>query len=238
MGFPTWHWHPLPSQLPNHPNLDLGSLNTSSHRTVQHHKKGLNLALMYFEQAPLLPQSVGDRYPGGRHCHHKPGYQPPHDRARVWPGLRFLPALNVVSMQTTTAPTSSASVPGHVALTNPRLLGTPDIGSISNLLIKASQQSLGIQDQPVALPPSSGMFPPLGTSQTPPRARWQLHPASVCSPTQTAVSQLLSLWGSVKNTISFTMWTSSLASKTGVLSSQRDLDSCLQGPRDPALPRP
>ncbi|KAF6104254.1 hypothetical protein HJG60_011250 [Phyllostomus discolor] len=134
--------------------------------------------------------------------------------------------LNVVSMQTTTAPTSSASVPGHVTLTNPRLLGTPDIGSISNLLIKASQQGLGIQDQPVTLPPSSGIFPQLGTSQTPPTAAMTAA-SSICvlPSAQTMGIAAASPSREAEEHYQLQHVTQLLANKTGILSSQCDLDS-------------
>ncbi|XP_058433147.1 histone-lysine N-methyltransferase 2A isoform X6 [Marmota monax] len=134
--------------------------------------------------------------------------------------------LNVVSMQTTTTPTSSASVPGHVTLTNPRLLGTPDIGSISNLLIKASQQSLGIQEQPVALPPSSGMFPQMATSQTPSTAAMTAA-SSICvlPSSQTTGLTAPSPAGEAEEHYQLQHVNQLLASKAGILSSQRDLDS-------------
>ncbi|KAM7235578.1 hypothetical protein CapIbe_012764 [Capra ibex] len=216
-----------PSQLPNHPNLlDLGSLNTSSHRTVPNIIKRSKSGIMYFEQAPLLPQSVG-----GTATPAAGTATISQDTSHLTTGpvsglASGSSVLNVVSMQTTTAPTSSASVPGHVALTNPRLLGTPDIGSISNLLIKASQQSLGIQDQPVALPPSSGMFPPLGTSQTPSTGAMTAAPSICVLPsTQTAGVTAASPSGEAEEHYQLHHVNQLLASKTGVLSSQRDLDS-------------
>ncbi|XP_050012276.1 histone-lysine N-methyltransferase 2A isoform X5 [Alexandromys fortis] len=133
--------------------------------------------------------------------------------------------LNVVSMQTTTTPTSSTSVPGHVTLTNQRLLGTPDIGSISNLLIKASQQSLGIQDQPLTLPPSSGMFPQLGTSQTP-SAVAMTAASSICvlpSP-QTTGMTAASPSGEAEEHYKLQQVNQLLAGKTSILSSQRERD--------------
>jgi len=119
-------------------------------------------------------------------------------------------------MQTTTAPASSTSVPGHVALTNPRLLSAPDIGSISNLLIKASQQSLGMQDQPVALPPSAGMFPQLGAAAS-----------SICvlPSAQTAGVAAASPSGEAEEHYQLQRVNQLLASKTGILPSQRELDS-------------
>ncbi|XP_033717883.1 histone-lysine N-methyltransferase 2A isoform X12 [Tursiops truncatus] len=216
-----------PSQLPNHPNLlDLGSLNTSSHRTVPNIIKRSKSGIMYFEQAPLLPQSVGGTAApaaGAATMSQDTGHLTSGPVSGLASGSSVL---NVVSMQTTTAPTSSASVPGHVALTNPRLLGSPDIGSISNLLIKASQQSLGIQDQPVALPPSSGMFPQLGTSQTPTTAAMTAA-SSICvlPSTQTAGITAASPSGEAEEHYQLQHVNQLLASKTGILSSQRDLDS-------------
>ncbi|XP_020918570.1 histone-lysine N-methyltransferase 2A isoform X1 [Sus scrofa] len=216
-----------PSQLPNHPNLlDLGSLNASSHRTVPNIIKRSKSSIMYFEQAPLLPQSVGGSAApaaGTSTISQDAGHLTSGPVSGLASGSSVL---NVVSMQTTTAPTSSASVPGHVALTNPRLLGTPDIGSISNLLIKASQQSLGIQDQSVALPPSSGMFPQLGTSQTPSTAAMTAA-SSICvlPSTQTAGITAASPSGDTDEHYQLQHVNQLLASKTGILSSQRDLDS-------------
>ncbi|XP_060228762.1 histone-lysine N-methyltransferase 2A isoform X4 [Meriones unguiculatus] len=133
--------------------------------------------------------------------------------------------LNVVSMQTTTTPTNSTSVPGHVTLTNQRLLGTPDIGSISHLLIKASQQSLGIQDQPVALPPSSGMFPQLGTSQTPSTAAMTAAPSICVLPSsQTTGMTAVSPPGETEEHYKLPRVNQLLAGKTATPSSQRDRD--------------
>ncbi|XP_066102077.1 histone-lysine N-methyltransferase 2A isoform X6 [Saccopteryx bilineata] len=215
-----------PSQLPNHPNLlDMGSLNTSPHRTVPNIIKRSKSGIMYFEQAPLLPQNVGGTAAtaaGTATMNQDTG----HLTSGPVAGLASSSSvLNVVSMQTTTAPTSSASVPGHVTLTNPRLLGTPDIGSISNLLIKASQQGLGIQDQPVALPPSSGIFPQLGTSQTPSTATMTAA-SSICvlPSTQTMGIAAASPSREAEEHYRLQHVNKLLASKTGILSSQRDLD--------------
>ncbi|XP_058401075.1 histone-lysine N-methyltransferase 2A isoform X7 [Diceros bicornis minor] len=216
-----------PSQLPNHPNLlDLGSLNTSSHRTVPNIIKRSKSGIMYFEQAPLLPQSVGGTAATAAGTS-TISQDTSHLTSGPVSGLASgSSVLNVVSMPTTTAPTSSASVPGHVALTNPRLLGTPDIGSISNLLIKASQQSLGIQEQPVALPPSSGMFPQLGTSQSPSTAAMTAA-SSICvlPPAQTTGITAASPSGEAEEHYQLQHVNQLLASKNGILSSQRDLDS-------------
>ncbi|XP_073759925.1 histone-lysine N-methyltransferase 2A isoform X7 [Callorhinus ursinus] len=162
-------------------------------------------------QAPLLPQSAAAA--GASTV----SQDTSHLTAGPGSGLASgASVLNVVSMQTTTAPTSSASVPGHVALTNPRLLSAPDIGSISNLLIKASQQSLGMQDQPVALPPSAGMFPQLGAAAS-----------SICvlPSAQTAGVAAASPSGEAEEHYQLQRVNQLLASKTGILPSQRELDS-------------
>ncbi|XP_031202150.1 histone-lysine N-methyltransferase 2A isoform X6 [Mastomys coucha] len=214
-----------PSQLSNHPSLlDLGSLNPSSHRTVPNIIKRSKSGIMYFEQAPLLPpQSVG-----GTAATAAGSSTISQDTSHLTSGPVSALAsgssvLNVVSMQTTTTPTSSTSVPGHVTLANQRLLGTPDIGSISHLLIKASHQSLGIQDQPVALPPSSGMFPQLGTSQTPSAASMTAA-SSICvlPSSQTAGMTAASPPGEAEEHYKLQRVNQLLAGKT--LSSQRDRD--------------
>ncbi|NWJ07508.1 KMT2A methyltransferase, partial [Crypturellus undulatus] len=170
-----------PSQISNHP-LDLGTIaNSASHRTVPNIIKRSKSGVMYFEQASLLPQGGTAAAVGA-------------SAGVIGPDTGHLPAgpvsglasgssvLNVVSMQATAAP-AAASVPGHVlgqssvTLTSPGLLG--DLGSISNLLIKASQQSLGLPEQHMALPPPSGMFPPLGTAQPPSSAAMTAAP-SIC----------------------------------------------------------
>ncbi|XP_078195730.1 histone-lysine N-methyltransferase 2A isoform X4 [Callithrix jacchus] len=215
-----------PSQLSNPNLLDLGSLNTSSHRTVPNIIKRSKSSIMYFEQAPLLPQSVGGTAATAAGTS-TISQDTSHLTSGSVSGLASSSSvLNVVSMQTTTTPTSSASVPGHVTLTNPRLLGTPDIGSISNLLIKASQQSLGIQEQPVALPPSSGMFPQLGTSQTPSTAAMTAA-SSICvlPSTQTTGITAASPSGEADEHYQLQHVNQLLASKSGMHSSQRDLDS-------------
>ncbi|XP_032724525.1 histone-lysine N-methyltransferase 2A isoform X8 [Lontra canadensis] len=176
-------------------------------------------------QAPLLPQSVGGTAAaaaGASTISQDTG----HLTAGPVSGLAAgSSVLNVVSMQTTAAPTSSASVPGHVALANPRLLGTPDIGSISNLLIKASQQSLGMQEQPVALPPSSGMFPQLGTSQAPAATMTAASGICVLPSAQTAGMTAASPSGEAEEHYQLQHVNQLLASKTGILPSQRELDS-------------
>ncbi|NXA42898.1 KMT2A methyltransferase, partial [Eudromia elegans] len=159
-----------PSPIANHP-LDLGTIaNSTSHRTVPNIIKRSKSGVMYFEQTSLLPQG-GTATAAGTSTGII-GPDPAHLPTGPAPGLASgSSVLNVVSMQATAAPTTGGSVPGHVlgqssvTLTSPGLLG--DLGSISNLLIKASQQSLGLPEQHMALPPTSGMFPQLGTSQTP-----------------------------------------------------------------------
>ncbi|KAM5226773.1 histone-lysine N-methyltransferase 2A isoform 8-T8 [Hipposideros larvatus] len=177
-------------------------------------------------QAPLLPQNVGGTAATAA-CTSTISQDTGHLTSGPVSGLASgSSVLNVVSMQTTTAPTSSASVPGHVALTNPRLLGTPDIGSISNLLIKASPQSLGIQDQPMALLPSSGMFPQLGTSQTPSTATMTAASGICVLPSaQTMGIAAASPSGEAEEHYPLQHVNQLLASKTVILSSQRDLDS-------------
>ncbi|XP_014443413.1 histone-lysine N-methyltransferase 2A, partial [Tupaia chinensis] len=177
-------------------------------------------------QAPLLPQSVGGTAATAAGTS-TISQDTSHLTSGPVSGLASgSSVLNVVSMQTTTTPTSTTSVPGHVTLTNPRLLSTPDIGSISNLLIKASQQNLGIQDQPVALPPSPGMFPQLGTSQTPSTATMTAA-SSICvlPSTQTTSMAATSPPGDAEEHYQLQHVNQLLASKTGILSSQRDLDS-------------
>ncbi|EMP33388.1 Histone-lysine N-methyltransferase MLL [Chelonia mydas] len=162
-----------PSQLSNSP-LDLGTLgNSTPHRTVPNIIKRSKSGVMYFEQASLLPQGVGAAPAAAVGTSSSIiGPDAGHLTTGPVPGLASNSSvLNVVSMQATAAPSTGGSVPGHVlgqgsvTLTSPGLLG--DLGSISNLLIKASQQSLGLQEQHMTLPPGSGMFSQLGTSQTP-----------------------------------------------------------------------
>ncbi|XP_073177043.1 histone-lysine N-methyltransferase 2A isoform X4 [Lepidochelys kempii] len=162
-----------PSQLSNSP-LDLGTLgNSAPHRTVPNIIKRSKSGVMYFEQASLLPQGVGAAPAAAVGTSPSIiGPEAGHLTTGPVPGLASNSSvLNVVSMQATAAPSTGGSVPGHVlgqgsvTLTSPGLLG--DLGSISNLLIKASQQSLGLQEQHMTLPPGSGMFSQLGTSQTP-----------------------------------------------------------------------
>uniref|UniRef100_UPI00398E98B0 histone-lysine N-methyltransferase 2A isoform X3 n=1 Tax=Pristiophorus japonicus TaxID=55135 RepID=UPI00398E98B0 len=162
-----------PSQVPggiaNQTALvDLGALaSTGPQRTIPNIIKRPKSAVMYFEQAPLavpqLQQTLGAAGPENAHL-------AAGSVSGLGPGQSVL---NVVSMQAATAATSGGAVTGHilgqsaVALATPMLLGTTDItGSISNLLIKASQQSLGLSDQAVPLP-AAGMFQHLAPPQSP-----------------------------------------------------------------------
>ncbi|XP_069750876.1 histone-lysine N-methyltransferase 2A isoform X4 [Narcine bancroftii] len=168
-----------PSQVPGgiaHPSglVDLGALATTGpQRTIPNIIKRPKSAVMYFEQASLaVPQlqptlgAVGStNIVGPENTHLTVG-----NVSGLGSGQSVL---NVVSMHTATTATSPGAVTGHilgqsaVTLAAPMLLGTTDItGSISNLLIKASQQSLGLSDQAVTLP-GAGMFQHLGPSQSP-----------------------------------------------------------------------
>ncbi|XP_029430000.1 histone-lysine N-methyltransferase 2A isoform X2 [Rhinatrema bivittatum] len=168
----------LSGGIPNHPGLiDMGTLgNATSHRTVPNIIKRSKSGIVYFEQASLLPQNSGTST-ATTTVGSSSGIIGPdasHLTAGSVSGLTSSsPVLNVVSMQATAATTSGGSVPGQVlgqssvTLTSPGLLGAPDMGSISNLLIKASQHSLGLPEQHMALSGGSGMFSQLGVSQSP-----------------------------------------------------------------------
>ncbi|XP_064380217.1 histone-lysine N-methyltransferase 2A-like isoform X4 [Dromaius novaehollandiae] len=216
-----------PSQISNHP-LDLGTIaNSTSHRTVPNIIKRSKSGVMYFEQTSLLPQ-------GGTAA--AVGTSP----SVIGPEASHLPTgpasglassssvLNVVSMQATAAPNTGGSVSGHVlgqssvTLTSPGLLG--DLGSISNLLIKASQQSLGLQEQHMTLPPGSGMFSQLGTSQTPSTAAMTAA-SSICvlPSAQTMGMTVAPSSTDPEGSYQLQQMTQLLASKTGIASSQLDL---------------
>ncbi|XP_015739338.1 histone-lysine N-methyltransferase 2A isoform X4 [Coturnix japonica] len=218
-----------PSQISNHP-LDLGTIaNSTSHRTVPNIIKRSKSGVMYFEQTSLLPQSGTAAAVGT-------------SPSVIGPDAGHLPAgpvsglassssvLNVVSMQATAAPTTGGSVPGHVlgqssvTLTSPGLLG--DLGSISNLLIKASQQSLGLQEQHMTLPPASGMFSQLGTSQTPSTAAMTAASSICVLPSAQTMSMTVAQSSSdPEGSYQLQHMTQLLASKTGIASSQLDLGS-------------
>ncbi|KAM5131789.1 histone-lysine N-methyltransferase 2A [Mantella aurantiaca] len=146
----------LAGTLPTQSNLiDLGSLgNTGPHRNIPNIIKRSKSGVMYFDQTPLLPQSgvpsnSGETVPGII------GLDPGQLTNKMPAIATGSPVLNVVSMQTTgTAP----PVTGHVTITSPGILSPSEIGSVSNFLIKANPQSLGIQDNHVTLPPGSGIF--------------------------------------------------------------------------------
>uniref|UniRef100_A0A8C9EGN1 Histone-lysine N-methyltransferase n=1 Tax=Pavo cristatus TaxID=9049 RepID=A0A8C9EGN1_PAVCR len=216
-----------PSQISNHP-LDLGTIaNSTSHRTVPNIIKRSKSGVMYFEQTSLLPQSGTAAAVGS-------------SPSVIGPDAGHLPTgpvsglassssvLNVVSMQATAAPTTGGSVPGHVlgqssvTLTSPGLLG--DIGSISNLLIKASQQSLGLQEQHMTLPPASGMFSQLGTSQTPSTAAMTAASSICVLPSAQSMSMTVAQSSTdPEGSYQLQHMTQLLASKTGIASSQLDL---------------
>nr|DBA16185.1 TPA: hypothetical protein GDO54_003604 [Pyxicephalus adspersus] len=146
----------LTGSLPTHSNLiDLGTLgNTAPHRNLPNIIKRSKSGVMYFDQTPLLPQSgipsnSGETVPGII------GLDPGQLTNKMPAIATGSPVLNVVSMQTTaTAP----PVTGHVTLTSQGILRSSEIGPVSNFLIKANTQSLGIQDNHVTLPPGSGIF--------------------------------------------------------------------------------
>lgn len=216
-----------PSQISNHP-LDLGTIaNSTSHRTVPNIIKRSKSGVMYFEQTSLLPQSGTAATVGT-------------SPSVIGPDAGHLPTgpvsglassssvLNVVSMQATAAPTTGGSVPSHVlgqssvTLTSPGLLG--DLGSISNLLIKASQQSLGLQEPHMTLPPGSGMFSQLGTSQTPSTAAMTAASSICVLPSAQSMSMTVAQSSAEpEGSYQLQHMTQLLASKTGIASSQLDL---------------
>lgn len=160
-----------PPSLPSHQGLlDLGAVNnTGPPRTVPNIIKRSKSGVVYFEQASLLPQGVGAATGATAGMAGPETGHPPAGPTSA------TPVLSVVSMQASTAP---SSVPGHVlargsvALAGPGLQGVPDMGAISSLLIKATQQSLGLAEQRQPQPsPGSRMFAQLGAaSPTPPAA--------------------------------------------------------------------
>eukprot|EP00075_Anas_platyrhynchos_P010655 XP_027299908.1 histone-lysine N-methyltransferase 2A isoform X4 [Anas platyrhynchos] len=216
-----------PSQISNHP-LDLGTIaNSTSHRTVPNIIKRSKSGVMYFEQTSLLPQSGTAAAVGT-------------SPSVIGPDAGHLPTgpvsglassssvLNVVSMQATAAPTTGGSVPSHVlgqssvTLTSPGLLG--DLGSISNLLIKASHQSLGLQEPHMTLPPGSGMFSQLGTSQTPSTAAMTAASSICVLPSAQSMSMTVAQSSAEpEGSYQLQHMTQLLASKTGIASSQLDL---------------
>ncbi|XP_048824369.1 histone-lysine N-methyltransferase 2A isoform X4 [Lagopus muta] len=216
-----------PSQISNHP-LDLGTIaNSTSHRTVPNIIKRSKSGVMYFEQTSLLPQSGTASAVGTSPS--VIGPEAGHLPTGPVSGLASSSSvLNVVSMQATAAPTTGGSVPSHVlgqssvTLTSPGLLG--DLGSISNLLIKASQQSLGLQEQHMTLPPASGMFSQLGTSQTPSTAAMTAASSICVLPSAQTMSMTVAQSSTdPEGSYQLQHMTQLLASKTGIASSQLDL---------------
>lgn len=218
-----------PSHISNHP-LDLGTIaNSTSHRTVPNIIKRSKSGVMYFEQTSLLPQ--GGTTTAVSTSPSVIGADASHLPAGPVSGLTSSSSvLNVVSMQATAAPSTGGSVPGHVlgqssvTLTSPGLLG--DLGSISNLLIKASQQSLGLQEQHMTLPPSSGMFSQLGGSQTPSTAAMTAA-SSICvlPSAQTMGMTVAPSSADPEGSYQLQHMPQLLANKTGVASSQLDLST-------------
>ncbi|XP_060107615.1 histone-lysine N-methyltransferase 2A [Heteronotia binoei] len=142
-------------QLHSHSSLlDLGTVgNSTSHRTLPNIIKRSKSGVMYFEQASLLPQSVGTPAAAagaGTTSPHAAGPEAgPLAPPGPAPGLSSAPSvLNVVSLPGR----------GSVALGSPGLQGVSDLGPLSSLLIKASPQHAG------APPSGSGMFSQLGTA--------------------------------------------------------------------------
>ncbi|XP_066565242.1 histone-lysine N-methyltransferase 2A isoform X2 [Amia ocellicauda] len=148
--------------------LEVGTLTTAaatSHRTVPNIIKRPKSGVMYFEQAPLLPQ--GMVAPAGQ-----PGILGHESTAHLVPctmsGLnQNQQVLNVVSMPTSGP--GNLLGPGSVSLSTSGLLGHADLsGSISSLLRKASQQSLGLPEHQMVLQPGTGMISQLsGQAHTP-----------------------------------------------------------------------
>ncbi|NXJ71070.1 KMT2A methyltransferase, partial [Rostratula benghalensis] len=230
-----------PSQISNHP-LDLGTIaNSTSHRTVPNIIKRSKSGVMYFEQTSLLPQGGTGTTVGSSPS--VIGPEAGHLPAGPVSGLASSSSvLNVVSMQAAAAPASGGSVPGHVlgqssvTLTSPGLLG--DLGSISNLLIKASQQSLGLQDQHMALPPSSGMFSQLGASQ-PPSTAAMTAASSICvlPSAQTMGMTVAPSAPDPEGSYQLQHMTQLLASKPGTASSSLDLGTASATPQLSSFPQ-
>ncbi|XP_026564957.1 histone-lysine N-methyltransferase 2A isoform X4 [Pseudonaja textilis] len=132
------------SSPPGHPGLlDLGA---ACPRTGPSMVKRSKPGLMYFEQAPLLPQEVGTAATEAALGASPSIASPP-------------PGLNVAPLP--------APGPGPAVL--PHLLGQggsdvpgiSDMNSLSSLLIKATRQGLSLSEQPAsAPPPASRGFPP------------------------------------------------------------------------------
>nr|XP_060643229.1 histone-lysine N-methyltransferase 2A isoform X3 [Anolis sagrei ordinatus] len=156
-----------PSQLPSHPGLlDLGGAvgTSTSHRSLPNIiKRSKAGGVMYFEQPPLLSPGSAIGTPSS-------GAGP--EAGRLAPGPASPPpVLNVVPMQPLSGP--APSVPGHAMGRGHAMPGaSSDLGPLGSLLIKASQQGVGLSDpHPAAPPPSapSGMYAPL--AEAPPAAQ-------------------------------------------------------------------
>lgn len=154
----------LAGSLPNQTSLiDLGSLgNAAPHRSIPNIIKRSKSGVMYFDQTPLLPQSLGASNSVGT-ATSVIGLDHGHLTGQVPAIAAGSSVLNVVSMQTTATP---SPVSGHVTLTSPGILGPSELGSIGNFLIKASPQGLGIQDNHVALSSGAGIFSQSPTTAT------------------------------------------------------------------------
>ncbi|KAG8434544.1 hypothetical protein GDO86_012790 [Hymenochirus boettgeri] len=155
-----------PSQItggmPNHPNLiDLGSLaNAAPHRGIPNIIKTSKSGVMYFDQTPLLPQSVGASSSMGT-APNVISLDTGHLTGQVTGLNTGSPVLNVVSMKANAA---SPPVSGHVTLTSTGILNPSDAGLISNFLIKTNPQGSGVQDNHVTVPAVPGMFSQNSTS--------------------------------------------------------------------------
>ncbi|XP_058866189.1 histone-lysine N-methyltransferase 2A-like isoform X1 [Acipenser ruthenus] len=140
-----------PSQLstgiPNQPT----TTSATPHRTVPNIIKRPKSGGMYFEQAPLLQQGICTLGAPA-------GMIGPDASSHLVPctvsGLNTNQSvLNVMSIGQSS-----------VSLASPGRLCPADLtGSISNLLLKASQQSLGLSDQQMALQSGAGIFSQLGS---------------------------------------------------------------------------
>ncbi|XP_075696252.1 histone-lysine N-methyltransferase 2A isoform X2 [Rhinoderma darwinii] len=152
----------LTGSLPNHPSLiDLGSLGTAApHRSIPNIIKRSKSGVMYFDQTPLLPQSLGTSNSVGT-ATSVIGLDHGHLTSQVPAIATGSSVLNVVSMQTTA---TTPPVSGHVTLTSPGILGPSELGSLGNFLIKTSPQGLGIPDNHVALSSGPGIFSPTASS--------------------------------------------------------------------------
>ncbi|XP_053125298.1 histone-lysine N-methyltransferase 2A isoform X2 [Hemicordylus capensis] len=239
-----------PSPLPSHPSLlDLGTVsNSAPHRTVPNIIKRSKSGVMYFEQASLLTQGVGGSAATVAAVGTAAGVAGPETGHLAVGPVSELPStpsvLNVVSMPTSaTAPSTATSGPGHVlargsvALAGPRLPGVSEVGSISNLLIKATQQSLGLPEQHSAGPPSgSGMFLQLGSaSSAPPAATMAAAPAPGTCLLPSA--QTVGLAADPEGSYQPGPLTQMLASKTGTVPSAGDLAPPSQAPPLSSFPQ-